>query len=89
LAPKRHEFEHDVDLDVEARVRQGVKAVLEEVLQDPRHLDRDEAEGRDKWPRASCLRQQQSVVLNQTAQSNVAYKRVRWRVFQSERGRDL
>jgi hypothetical protein len=36
LAPKRHEFEHDVDLDVEARVRQGVKAVLEEVLQDPR-----------------------------------------------------
>ena len=56
MAPKRHEFEHDVELDVEARVRQGVKAVLDEVLQDPRHLDRDEAEGRDKWPRASCLR---------------------------------
>jgi hypothetical protein len=33
LAPK-HEFEYDVKLDVEARVRQGVKAVLEEVLQD-------------------------------------------------------
>jgi transposase-like protein len=33
LAPK-HEFEHDVKLDVEARVRQGVKAVLEELLQD-------------------------------------------------------
>ena len=33
MAPK-HEFEHDVKLDVEARVRQGVKAVLEEVLQD-------------------------------------------------------
>jgi hypothetical protein len=31
LAPK-HEFEHDVKLDVEARVRQGVKAFLEEVL---------------------------------------------------------
>lgn len=26
------------------------------LLEDPRHLDRDEAEGRDKWPRASCLR---------------------------------
>jgi putative transposase len=33
LTPK-HEFEHDVKLDVEARVREGVKAVLEEVLQD-------------------------------------------------------
>jgi hypothetical protein len=33
LAPK-HEFEHDVKLDVEARVRQGAKGVLEEVLQD-------------------------------------------------------
>jgi putative transposase len=33
LTPKR-EFEHDVKMDVEARVRQGVKAVLEEVLQD-------------------------------------------------------
>jgi transposase-like protein len=40
LAP-RHEFEHDVKLDVEARVRQGVKAVLEEVLQDEmtQHLE--------------------------------------------------
>jgi hypothetical protein len=27
LTPKNHEFEHDVKLDVEARVRQGVKAV--------------------------------------------------------------
>jgi hypothetical protein len=26
LNPKKHEFEHDVELDVEARVRQGVKA---------------------------------------------------------------
>jgi hypothetical protein len=26
------------------------------LLEDPRHLDRDEVEGRDKWPRASCLR---------------------------------
>jgi hypothetical protein len=33
LTPK-HEFNHDVKLDVEARVRQGVKAVLEEVLQE-------------------------------------------------------
>jgi putative transposase len=40
LSPK-HEFEHDVKLDVEARVRQGVKAVLEEVLQDEmtQHLE--------------------------------------------------
>ncbi len=40
MAPK-HEFEHDVRLDVEARVRQGVKAVLEEVLQDEmtQHLE--------------------------------------------------
>jgi putative transposase len=30
----RDEFNHDVKLDVEARVRQGVKAVLEEVLQE-------------------------------------------------------
>ncbi len=30
----RHEFEHDVKLDVEARVRQGVKAVFEEVLEE-------------------------------------------------------
>jgi hypothetical protein len=35
LTPK-HEFNHDVKLDVEARVRQGVKAVLEEVLQEER-----------------------------------------------------
>ena len=33
MAPKR-EFEHDVKLDVETRVRQGVKAVLEEVLEE-------------------------------------------------------
>jgi putative transposase len=40
LTPK-HEFEHDVKMDVEARVRQGVKAVLEEVLQDEmtQHLE--------------------------------------------------
>ena len=30
----RHEFEHGVKMDVEARVRRGVKAVLEEVLQE-------------------------------------------------------
>lgn len=35
MTPKKHdEFEHDVKMDVEARVRQGVKAVLEEVLQE-------------------------------------------------------
>ena len=35
MAPKKHEeFEHDVKMDVEAKVRQGVKAVLEEVLQE-------------------------------------------------------
>ena len=34
MAPKHDEFEHDVKLDIEARVRQGVKAVLEEVLQE-------------------------------------------------------
>jgi transposase-like protein len=33
LTPK-HEFDDDVKLDVEARVRQGVKAFLEEVLQE-------------------------------------------------------
>jgi putative transposase len=40
LTPKR-EFEHDVKLDVEARVRQGVKAVLEEVLKEEmtQHLE--------------------------------------------------
>jgi hypothetical protein len=40
LTPKR-EFNHDVKLDVEARVRQGVKAVLEEVLEEEmtRHLE--------------------------------------------------
>jgi putative transposase len=33
LTPKKHdEFEHDVQSDVEARVRQGVKAVLEEEM---------------------------------------------------------
>jgi putative transposase len=34
LAPKKHEFEHNVKLDVEARVREGVKAMLEEVLEE-------------------------------------------------------
>jgi transposase-like protein len=36
LTPNKHddEFEHEVKLDVEARVRQGVKAVLEEVLEE-------------------------------------------------------
>jgi len=34
LTSKKHEFEHDVMLDVETRLRQGVKAVLEEVLQE-------------------------------------------------------
>jgi transposase-like protein len=34
LTPNKHEFEHEVKLDVEARVRDGVKAVLEEVLQE-------------------------------------------------------
>ena len=33
MSPKP-EFEHDVKLDVEARVRQGVKAVLEEALEE-------------------------------------------------------
>ncbi len=37
----RYEFEHNVKLDVEARVRQGVKAVLEEVLEEEmtQHLE--------------------------------------------------
>ena len=42
MTPNKHEFEHDVmKLDVEARVRQGVKAVLEEVLQEEmtQHLE--------------------------------------------------
>jgi putative transposase len=41
LTPKKREFEHDVKLDVEARVREGVKAVLEEVLQEEmtQHLE--------------------------------------------------
>jgi putative transposase len=40
LTPK-HEFNHDVKLDVEARFRQGVKAVLEEVLEEEmtQHLE--------------------------------------------------
>ena len=40
MTPKR-EFDHDVKLDVEARVRQGVKAVLEEVLEEEvtQHLE--------------------------------------------------
>jgi transposase-like protein len=33
LTPKHEDFEHDVKLDVEARVREGVKAVLEEILE--------------------------------------------------------
>jgi transposase-like protein len=33
LTPK-HKLEHDVKLDIEARVRQGVKAVHEEVLEE-------------------------------------------------------
>ena len=32
-AKKHDEFERDLKLDVEARVREGVKAVLEEVLE--------------------------------------------------------
>jgi putative transposase len=41
LTPKHEDFEHDMKLDVEARVRQGVKAVLEEVLQEEmtQHLE--------------------------------------------------
>ena len=41
MTPKKHEFERDVKLDVEARVRQGVKAVLEEVLEEEmtQHLE--------------------------------------------------
>jgi transposase-like protein len=41
LTSKKHEFEHNVKLDVEARVREGVKAVLEEVLQEEmtQHLE--------------------------------------------------
>jgi len=41
LTPKKHEFEQAVKRDVEARVREGVKAVLEEVLQEEmtQHLD--------------------------------------------------
>jgi hypothetical protein len=35
LTPKS-EFEHNVKRDVEARVREGVKAVREEVLQERR-----------------------------------------------------
>ena len=34
MTSKKHEFEHDVKLDLEARVRQGVKAILEEVLEE-------------------------------------------------------
>ena len=41
MTAKKHEFEHDLKLDVEARVREGVKAVLEEVLEEEmtHHLD--------------------------------------------------
>jgi transposase-like protein len=34
LTPKHEDFEYDLKMDVEARVRQGVKAVLEEVFQE-------------------------------------------------------
>ena len=34
MTPKHEDFEYDLKMDVEARVRQGVKAVLEEVLQE-------------------------------------------------------
>jgi putative transposase len=34
LTPTHHEFEHDIKRDVEAKVREGVKAVREEVLQE-------------------------------------------------------
>lgn len=39
MSPK-DEFEHGVKLDVEARVRQGLKAVLEKVLEEemPQHM---------------------------------------------------
>jgi len=41
LTPKHEDFNHHVKLDVEARVRQGVKVVLEEVLQEEmtQHLE--------------------------------------------------
>jgi putative transposase len=41
LTLKHEDFKHDVKLDVEARVRQGVKVVLEEVLQEEmtQHLE--------------------------------------------------
>jgi hypothetical protein len=41
LTPKQEDFNHDVKLDVDARLRQGVKAVLEEVLQEEmtQHLE--------------------------------------------------
>ncbi len=41
MTPKRQAVEHDVKLDVEARVREGVKAVLEEVLEEEmtQHLE--------------------------------------------------
>jgi putative transposase len=41
LTPKHEDFNHDVKLDVEAKVRQGVKAVLEEILQEEmtQHLE--------------------------------------------------
>ena len=34
MTPKHADFEHDLKMDVEARVREGVKAVLEEVLEE-------------------------------------------------------
>ena len=41
MTPKHQDFEHHVKLNVEARIREGVKAVLEEVLQEEmtQHLE--------------------------------------------------
>ena len=50
MTPKRQEFEHDVKLDVEARVREGVKAVLEEVLQEEEMTEHLEAGHRELTP---------------------------------------
>ena len=43
---KKHEFEHDVKMDVEARVRHGVMAILKEVLEEER--SHEEAEERER-----------------------------------------
>jgi putative transposase len=34
LTQRKRQLDHEVKMDVEARVRQGVKAVLEEVLEE-------------------------------------------------------